>query len=511
MKTTINISIILILAITLGACSSSYKAGVSEYDDLYYTPRDARMQSEASNARALADEPGIQAAAEDELSDYEKYMLSLEGEYKSEEAAPEITEYAQEDTLYYDQEGDYGYAYYEDGSQPPVINHYYGTVNQYPSYSSRIQRFHSPYTGYGYYDPWYGGYGSNFSVSIGFGMGWGYPSYGWGYPSYGWGYPGYGCGYPGYGYGSYYSSYNRGYNHGWYDGYYQGGGYYYPTPYSYYSDYGRTGTTYGHRASRSGYSTYGARTMDPKKTNTTAGSYGRTRGTGTTSTAATATRSNAGSGSMNAARRSSAITAAGTTSGTSRSRMQEKTPTTSRASYTGNTQRNNNSSGNARPVTTVRGTDQKPGNGQARKSSTYTTRSNNTSRYTTTTRKSYTPTYTKPRTTYKPSYNTSSSRSSNAYKKSTTRSTYTQPRSTSTSRSISTPSRSGSSYRSTPSSSYRSSSPSRSSGSSYRSSSPSRSSGSVSRSSGSVSRSSGSSSRSSSASRSSSSSGGRRR
>ncbi|MCK4748854.1 MAG: hypothetical protein KAT15_17495, partial [Bacteroidales bacterium] len=227
MKTSINISIILSLALVLGACSSTYKAGVSEYDDLYYTPRDARMQSQASDANVLADAQGTQQSVQDELSDYEKYRLSLEGEYLNEEAVPEISEYAQDDTAYYGPEGDYGYAYYDEGSQPPVINHYYGTVNQYPSYASRIQRFHSPYVGYNYYDPWYdpyyndpwyGGWGSNFSVSIGFGMGWGYPSYGWGYPSYGWGYPSYGWGYPRYGYGGYYSSYGRGYNHGWYDG-----------------------------------------------------------------------------------------------------------------------------------------------------------------------------------------------------------------------------------------------------------------------------------------------------
>ena len=213
MKTSINISIILILALILGACSSSYKAGVAEYDDLYYTPKDAKMQSQAAEAEVMAGTQGTQAAPQEELSDYEKYRLSLEGEYLAEqEVAPE--EYATIDTNYYGPEGDYGYSYYDDGSQPPVINNYYGAVNQYPSYSSRIQRFHSPYIGYNYYDPWYDPWYdpyfgvSNFSVSIGFGFGYGYgyPSYGWGYPSYCWGYPGYGWGYPGWGYGSYQSS-----------------------------------------------------------------------------------------------------------------------------------------------------------------------------------------------------------------------------------------------------------------------------------------------------------------
>ena len=84
MKTSRNLSIIIILALTLGACSSSYKAGVSEYDDLYYTPKDARMQSQPVETEALASAQGTQAA-EDQFSDYEKYRLSLEGEYKSEQ------------------------------------------------------------------------------------------------------------------------------------------------------------------------------------------------------------------------------------------------------------------------------------------------------------------------------------------------------------------------------------------------------------------------------------------
>jgi len=148
MKTSKNLSIIIILALTLGACSSSYKAGVSEYDDLYYTPKDARMQSQPVETEALASAQGTQAA-EDQLSDYEKYRLSLEGEYKSEEVSPGIEEYALEDTNYYGSQEDYAYAYYDDGStQPQVVNNYYGAVDQYPSYSSRINRFHSPYMGY---------------------------------------------------------------------------------------------------------------------------------------------------------------------------------------------------------------------------------------------------------------------------------------------------------------------------------------------------------------------------
>ena len=271
MKTLINIGTIIVLAIFLGACSGSYKAGVTEYDDLYYTPRDARMQAQVTETDALAATTQTRVQdPQEELSDYEKYRLSLEGENQVGETVPEAYAHVQEDTAYYGPEGDYGYAYYDEGTQPPVVNNYYGTVNQYPSYSSRIQRFHSPYIGYRYYDPWYydswydpwyydswyyPGYWPRFSVNMGFG--WGYS--GWGYPYYSWGYPYWG-------YGSYYRSFWRGYNLGWYDSYYYGGGYYYPNTYGNYSEsHNRTGYTYGHRSSRSGLSTYGARTTDPKR------------------------------------------------------------------------------------------------------------------------------------------------------------------------------------------------------------------------------------------------------
>ncbi|KPL12306.1 MAG: hypothetical protein AMS26_18250, partial [Bacteroides sp. SM23_62] len=222
MKTSIYL--LIIVSLILGACSSSYKAGVAEYDDLYYTPRDANMQAETANVQPEASQQNVQAVPEEELSDYEKYRLALEEEYLNEDAQASQEAYAQEDTMYVGQQEDVGYAYYDDGSTPPVVNNYYGTVNQYPDYTSRIRRFHSPYVGYSYYDPyyydpWYDPYyysswGPRISLSFGFGFGWGYG--GWGYPYYGWGYPSYGWGYPYYGYGSYWSGYHRGY----WDGYY---------------------------------------------------------------------------------------------------------------------------------------------------------------------------------------------------------------------------------------------------------------------------------------------------
>ena len=216
MKTPIYL--LIIVSLILGSCSSSYKAGVAEYDDLYYTPKDAKMQAQVQteNVQPTANQQNVQAVPQEELSDYERYRVALEDDYVNEDAQASLETAAltQEDTMYIGQQDDMQYAYYDDGSAAPVVQNYYGTVNQYPDYSARINRFNSGYGGSGYYDPYYSdayydpynSWGSRFSVNIGlgFGMGYGYGGYG------GYGYGGYG--YSGYGYGNYYG-YGPGY--GW--------------------------------------------------------------------------------------------------------------------------------------------------------------------------------------------------------------------------------------------------------------------------------------------------------
>ena len=187
MKT--SIFILVIVSLVLGGCSSSYKAGVTEYDDLYYTPKDAEMQAKATNVQPATSQQSAQAVQQEELSDYEKYRLSLEDEYLNEDAqvSLETAAFAQEDTMYVGQQEDMGYAYYDDGSASPVVNNYYGTVNQYPDYSARIDRFHSgyggsyydPYYSDAYYDPYYSSWGPRISLSLGFGFGYGYGGYGY--------------------------------------------------------------------------------------------------------------------------------------------------------------------------------------------------------------------------------------------------------------------------------------------------------------------------------------------
>ena len=83
MRTILYISVIAVL---FSSCSASYRAGLAEYDDLYYTPKKAVVQEPV----AVADtQPAVQEnseAAVEEMSEYEKYRLGLESEYQSGES-----------------------------------------------------------------------------------------------------------------------------------------------------------------------------------------------------------------------------------------------------------------------------------------------------------------------------------------------------------------------------------------------------------------------------------------
>ncbi|MBI2279179.1 MAG: hypothetical protein HYU68_00580 [Bacteroidetes bacterium] len=161
--------------------------------------------------------------------------------------------------------------YYEDenGNTRITNNYYNGDNYDYDNeyydyeYSSRIRRFHRPYSGYGYYDNcytnyyWYDYNPYNYGVSVYTSYGWWYPrpwgwnvGWSWGSGWYaGWGI-GWGMGWGGGYYGSsYWSGYNHGYNHGYNDGYYAG---------NYYNSYDKNSYYYGHRGNTSsGYGGYG--------------------------------------------------------------------------------------------------------------------------------------------------------------------------------------------------------------------------------------------------------------
>lgn len=92
-----------------------------------------------------------------------------------------------------------------------VTNNYYNNNDGW--YSSQLNHWYSPYVGFSYFSPYYGGisyydpfyYSPGFSISFGIGFGWGSyynyynpyysPWYGYGYGYYPWYGPGYGYGY----------------------------------------------------------------------------------------------------------------------------------------------------------------------------------------------------------------------------------------------------------------------------------------------------------------------------
>ncbi len=240
MKTKIIIQILT--ALVLSACSSSYFAK-SGNDDLYYTPSKgsniAQAQPETANV-AVKKTTTVNQQSNQQVTDYEKYRKSLEeGELADTSVNPAASgrNYADNPTVQNPadlkepivQSEDY----YGDGSDTYVYNNYY--------YASRLNRFHGgfydpyfydPYFYNSWYDPFYSP-GWNFSI----GFGWGSPYYydPYYYPYYG-GYWGY------YGYNPYWHGY---YNHGYYDGYNYGG---------YYNGIGDYGSNrrYGRIPNRSG-------------------------------------------------------------------------------------------------------------------------------------------------------------------------------------------------------------------------------------------------------------------
>ncbi len=67
MKTPIYL--LIVVSLILGSCSSSYKAGVAEYDDLYYTPQDAKMQAQVQTdyVQPAAYQQNMQAVPQEEF------------------------------------------------------------------------------------------------------------------------------------------------------------------------------------------------------------------------------------------------------------------------------------------------------------------------------------------------------------------------------------------------------------------------------------------------------------
>jgi Beta-propeller domains of methanol dehydrogenase type len=152
----------------------------------------------------------------EDVSNYERYRESLESEEIIDTAANPAAEGNYQN--YSLNRGDAAYnndsIRYEDSYSASEGNTY--ITNNY--YSTRLRRFHDGYWG-GYYDPFYSDsfYDSYYYDPYGYGPSWSV-GFGWGWPYYGFGY-GYGY-YGNYGYyGGYYSPYWTGYYNGYWGGY----------------------------------------------------------------------------------------------------------------------------------------------------------------------------------------------------------------------------------------------------------------------------------------------------
>lgn len=269
--------ILAIAVLTLSACSSGYQA-TSSHDDIYYESNDKYLNDYSYEEEETYQE--VEETKQDQGQSTMTNKYESSDPYSGQEAAPESETY-------------------RDGSGTTVINNYYDAPYDY-YYSSRIRRFHRPYTGFGYYsggytdyrryDPYYNGVSIYFSwgtpwyaTTPGYYRYFHYPYHSYHYNS--WRYDPWYSPY-GYGgsYGSYGSGYRHGYSHGFYDGYYYGsspyyGGYsqygysensgYNPTEYHYGPRYamssnsgmreGRSEVKYGKDDGKSGSSTVGSR------------------------------------------------------------------------------------------------------------------------------------------------------------------------------------------------------------------------------------------------------------
>jgi len=237
MKT--KLTVIVILATLVSACTTGTYMTKAYDDDIYFSPADtppvAVMDDEAQTQEKSArirnndtkDKKIIISQMDrnaDGTSSVNNYIYQPDENENPDNQSYNMDnqELAESDTT----------IFYNDDEVKYVINNYYDENDNDLDFSYRINRFHRPYFYSpfmyddwmygGYYSPWYSGY-------YGMGYGWGYDGWygGFGYPYsyYGGYYSPFSFGFGGYwgygGYGGYYGGYN-----GYYGGYYGGGGFY---------------------------------------------------------------------------------------------------------------------------------------------------------------------------------------------------------------------------------------------------------------------------------------------
>lgn len=170
MKTYILQTIVSVLI--LAGCSST--KNTADYDDVYYSTRAEKQQTKQQNQKEMSTtDPDYYTESEDVSTDY--YIEDYEaGEYATYEQEPY---YSEDETVETPEGTNY------------ITNNYYGSGYDDYSYASRINRFYSPYSGFGYYSPCYAGFYYSpwyydpywYMPSFYFGMSWGWGRYGWAY------------------------------------------------------------------------------------------------------------------------------------------------------------------------------------------------------------------------------------------------------------------------------------------------------------------------------------------
>jgi hypothetical protein len=214
-----KILIPILTALIASACSSTYFASTG-HDDLYYRPG-----IDAPKYRPVAQTAPVVKKSNQDLTDYERYREVLEKEELYDSMATANTGAAE----YYAKQNP---ARQDDITPKAAAStsiaqendmDYDNTYAINSDYTSRINRFHDGFWGYGTYDPFWDDpyyYTPGWSFGFSFGNSWGYSPYYYGYGYYGYGYPYCGYNYP-------YSYY--GYAGGYYGGYYSSPGVIYGT------------------------------------------------------------------------------------------------------------------------------------------------------------------------------------------------------------------------------------------------------------------------------------------
>ena len=260
----------IVLATIVSSCSSTNQAVKNTSDDVYYSSKDAKAEREAKKAEAEKQAAAAQAAPAQSAA-----KTSTDGYTQTTNTSENNTSQSSDD--YYDPNAKTS-STTTSGGNTYVTNNYndsYDADDYYDyQYSSRIRRFHSPSTYWGYYDPFYTNtyfynytpscYGTSIYMGYNFwspsyttviyntgfvwGNSWGgYSNYGYGYNNLWndpWAYGYYNPYSYGYGYGGYNHGYNNGYANGYWDGYHNGA---YNSPYYYYNSYEKKNTYYGPR------------------------------------------------------------------------------------------------------------------------------------------------------------------------------------------------------------------------------------------------------------------------